>query len=95
MANPTAVLTTSEGSFTVELFVDKMPGTAGNFVSLAKSGFLHNAHLDWFSPGASKHPVFGAVTEGMEVVEAIGSASTGPNDRPSEPIQMISIRVQE
>ena len=36
MANPTAVLETSLGSMTVELFTDKMPVTAGNFIDLAK-----------------------------------------------------------
>ena len=25
---------------------------------------VHNAFLDWFSPGASKHPVFGKVIDG-------------------------------
>ena len=39
MANPTAVCETSLGTFKVELFVDKMPITASNFVKLAKSGF--------------------------------------------------------
>ncbi|MEO6575031.1 MAG: peptidylprolyl isomerase, partial [Polyangiaceae bacterium] len=39
MANPTAVLETSLGNITIELFTDKMPLTAGNFVKLAKSGF--------------------------------------------------------
>ena len=32
---------------------------------------VHNAYLDWFSPGPSKHPVFGKVIEGMEVIKAI------------------------
>src|SRR3954462_3032955 len=45
MANPTAVCETSLGSFTVELFVDKMPITAGNFVDLAKSGFYDGLHF--------------------------------------------------
>src|SRR3954462_6509032 len=45
MANPTAVCETSLGSFTVELFVDKMPITAGNFVDLDKSGFYDGLHF--------------------------------------------------
>jgi cyclophilin family peptidyl-prolyl cis-trans isomerase len=45
MANPTAICETSLGNFTVELFVDKMPITAGNFVDLAKSGFYDGLHF--------------------------------------------------
>ncbi len=45
MANPTATCETSLGTFTVELFVDKMPITAGNFVKLAKSGFYDGLHF--------------------------------------------------
>src|SRR5450631_3073558 len=45
MPNPTAVLETSLGSFTIELFVDKMPLTAGNFVKLAKAGFYDGLHF--------------------------------------------------
>ena len=39
MANPTATCETSLGSFEVELFVDKMPITANNWLKLAESGF--------------------------------------------------------
>jgi len=39
MANPTATLETSLGDITVDLFTDRMPITAGNFITLAKSGF--------------------------------------------------------
>jgi len=171
MANPTATLETSLGTITVELFTDRMPVTAGNFVELAKSGFYdglhfhrviqnfmvqfgcphsadpqspragtgdspngriqdehpanarisnepgtlsmantgqpntggcqffintkHNDYLDWFSPGPSKHPVFGRVTEGMEVVGAIESTPTDGRDRPLEPVKMIKITVND
>ena len=53
----------------------------------------HNAFLDYFSPGQSKHPVFGRVTQGMEVVNAIESVDTDANDRPTTPVQMIRITV--
>ncbi len=39
--NPVAMFTTSMGTFKVELFEDKVPITAGNFVKLAESGFYN------------------------------------------------------
>ena len=169
MANPTATLETSLGTITVELFVDQMPITAGNFVKLAKSGFydglhfhrvidsfmlqfgcpyskdpkspragtgngpdgciqdehkaklsnlpgtlsmantgqpnsgssqffintVHNAFLDYFTPGASRHPVFGKVTAGMDVVTKIEKTRTDANDRPVTPVKMIKVTVTE
>jgi cyclophilin family peptidyl-prolyl cis-trans isomerase len=169
MANPTALLETSLGNITVELFVDKMPITAGNFVKLAKSGFydglhfhrvikgfmaqfgcphsrdpkssragtgdgpdgcikdehpadakisnepgtlamantgspnsgscqffintVHNGFLDFFSPGDSKHPVFGRVTQGMDVLKKIETTPTDRGDCPLTPVKMIRVTV--
>ena len=45
MANPTATFETSLGNFTVELFMDQMPLTAGNFLNLAKTGFYDGLHF--------------------------------------------------
>lgn len=45
MPNPTAVCETTAGTFKVELFVDKMPLTASNFVDLAKTGFYDGVHF--------------------------------------------------
>jgi cyclophilin family peptidyl-prolyl cis-trans isomerase len=166
MANPTATFQTSLGDFTAELFVDKMPLTAGNFVQLAKSGFydglhfhrviksfmiqfgcpyskdpnspdagtggpptgdikdeftakisnepmtlsmantgrpnsggsqffintVHNDFLDWFTPGPSKHPVFGKVISGQDVVKKIETTPT-TDDRPRTPVKMIKVTV--
>src|SRR5689334_15993866 len=45
MANPTATLSTSLGDIKIELFLDKMPVTAGNFIKLAKEGFYDGLHF--------------------------------------------------
>ena len=169
MPNPTARLETSLGNIDIELFTDKMPITAGNFVKLAKAGFydglhfhrvingfmlqfgcphskdpkspragtgdgpdgtiqdehkarlsnlpgtlsmantgrpnsgscqffintVHNAFLDYFTPGNSKHPVFGKVIAGMDVVTKIEKSRTDDNDRPVTPVKMIKVTVSE
>jgi cyclophilin family peptidyl-prolyl cis-trans isomerase len=171
MSNPTVLMNTSLGDFTIELFTDKMPVTAGNFLKLAKNGFydgLHfhrvidkfmvqfgcphskdptspragtgnapdgtiqdehpddakfsnargtlsmantgrpnsgscqffinvgdNPYLDWFSPGPSKHPVFGKIVDGMDVVDKISKAPRDSGDRPKTPIKMIKMSVNE
>jgi cyclophilin family peptidyl-prolyl cis-trans isomerase len=169
MANPTALCETSLGNFTIELYLDKMPLTAQNFITLAKSGFydglhfhrvidnfmiqfgcphsrdpksrlagtgdaphgtirdehpadakfsnepgtlsmantgdpnsgscqffintVHNPYLDWFTPGPSKHPVFGRITEGMDVVKKIEKTRTDRDDRPLTPVRMNKVTV--
>jgi cyclophilin family peptidyl-prolyl cis-trans isomerase len=56
---------------------------------------VHNDYLDWFNPRTpSKHPVFGKIVEGMDVVkkiEGFGSRS----GRVSKPIQVVSIEMVE
>ena len=169
MANPTATCETTQGSFEVELFVDKMPLTANNWLKLAESGFydglhfhrvienfmcqfgcphskdpnspmagrgdspygniqdehpaehklsnepgtlsmantgapnsggcqffintVHNDFLDFFTPGQSKHPVFGKVTSGMDVVHKIEKCPKGAGDRPNPPVKMVKVTV--
>jgi cyclophilin family peptidyl-prolyl cis-trans isomerase len=52
----------------------------------------HNSFLDWFDGSSpSKHPVFGKVTAGMEVVMAIEGVQT-VNERPVQPVQIISVK---
>lgn len=46
-------------------------------------------HLDY------KHTVFGQVTSGMEVVDAIAAVSTDDNDKPLQDVKIITIEVRE
>merc|ERR1712151_142822 len=59
-----------------------MPNTGGSqfFLNVAD-----NDNLDWFSPGDSKHPVFGKITKGYEVVVPISTVPTR-DDNPVTPI---------
>jgi cyclophilin family peptidyl-prolyl cis-trans isomerase len=55
----------------------------------------HNAFLDWFSPGNSKHPVFGKVTSGLDVVRKIEATPTDARDRPRTPVKMLHVTVSD
>lgn len=51
-----------------------------------------NTGLDFDKPPASsRHPVFGQVVSGMDVIDAIVGSSVGPNDLPLEPIVIESV----
>jgi cyclophilin family peptidyl-prolyl cis-trans isomerase len=56
---------------------------------------VHNAYLDWFTPGPSKHPVFGKITAGMDVVKKIETTPTGSGDKPKTPVQMVKVTVRD
>jgi peptidylprolyl isomerase len=55
---------------------------------------VHNPYLDWFTPGPSKHPVFGRIVEGMEVVQSIEVTPTDGQDRPTTPVQVRTVTVK-
>ena len=56
-----------------------------------------NSRLDWFSPGPSKHPVFGNVVSGLDIVKKIETTPTDRNngDRPKTPVKMIKVTITE
>jgi peptidylprolyl isomerase len=56
---------------------------------------VDNLGLDFDKePVASKHPVFGRVVKGMEVVDAIGKADTNPRDLPLEDIIIEKVEIR-
>jgi len=44
-ANPVAVCQTSMGTFKAEIYLDKMPITASNFIALAQEGYYNGIHF--------------------------------------------------
>ena len=57
---------------------------------------VDNTNLDWDKPPeGSKHPVFGKVVEGMNVVEAIGKVPTGSGNRPIGEVKIIEATLLE
>jgi len=168
MKNPIITLQTNTGNIEIELFLDTMPITAGNFLKLVNDGFydgikfhrvinnfmiqggdpntkgdntatygtggpgyaiedefvegisnvrgtlsmansgpntggsqffinlIDNTNLDFDKePLSSKHPVFGKVVGGMDVVDAISKVSTGARDIPVEPVIIEKASVSE
>jgi len=49
-------------------------------------------HVDY--PLPPKYSIFGRVTEGQDVIDAIASTPTGPGDRPESPITMNQVTIE-
>ncbi len=81
-------------------FVEGLSNLRGT-LSMANSGpnsggsqffinLVDNENLDFDKqPLTSKHPVFGKVVEGMDVVDAIAKVQTDSSDRPLEEVKII------
>jgi len=50
-ANPIATFKTSMGSMKAEIYLDRVPRTASNFIDLARSGFYDGIHFHRVIPG--------------------------------------------
>jgi len=78
--------------YTIAMANTGQPDSGGSqfFINLAD-----NTYLDWDKqPMTSRHPVFGKVVSGMDVVEAIGAVATGPADKPVQDVVIRSIRIE-
>jgi cyclophilin family peptidyl-prolyl cis-trans isomerase len=54
---------------------------------------VHNDFLDWFTPGQSRHPVFGKIVSGADVVKKIETTPCDANDSPKTPVKVNRITV--
>jgi peptidyl-prolyl cis-trans isomerase B (cyclophilin B) len=51
MANRKAIIETSKGNITIELYEDKAPITAANFIDLVERGFYNGLKFHRYEPG--------------------------------------------
>jgi len=97
--------TGSPGYTIKDEFIEGLSNVRGS-ISMANSGpnsggsqffinVVDNTGLDWDKPPAqSKHPVFGKVIGGMEVVDAINKVETGSGDRPKEDVLINKVTIE-
>ncbi len=64
-------------------------GSSQFFINLVDNSFLDYDK----EPLTSKHPVFGEVVEGMDVVDKIASVETGVNDKPVDDVVILKASV--
>ena len=82
-------LKNDKGSIAMARTNDPHSATAQFFINVADNDFLNAGARD------AGYAVFGMVTDGMDVVEAIESVSTQPGDVPTETVLINSITVVE
>jgi peptidyl-prolyl cis-trans isomerase A (cyclophilin A) len=81
-------------------FHDELRHDTAGVLSMANSGPDTNGSQFFITLDAQthlddRHAVFGEVTDGMDVVEAIGSVDTDGDDRPHEDVVLESVTVHE
>lgn len=81
-------------------FHDDLRHDSAGTLSMANSGPDTNGSqffitLDAQSHLDGRHAVFGDVTDGMDVVEEIGSVPTDANDQPQEEVVLESVEIHE
>ena len=93
------------GYFIADELVEGLSNTRGT-LSMANSGpdtggsqffinLVDNTYLDYDKqPLSSKHPVFGQVVEGMDVVDAIGAVQTTSQNRPAEHVVLEKVTIE-
>jgi cyclophilin family peptidyl-prolyl cis-trans isomerase len=79
-------------------FHDELRHDGAGVLSMANSGPDTNGSQFFITLDAQphlddRHAVFGKVTDGMDVVEEIGSVETGPNDQPKADVTLESVTV--
>jgi cyclophilin family peptidyl-prolyl cis-trans isomerase len=57
---------------------------------------VHNSFLDfWDRSTPSQHPVFGKISEGMDVVNAINRVKRDRNDKPLTPVRVNTVTIRD
>ena len=110
MANRTAVIETNKGRIRFELLEADAPKTTENFITLAERGYkagtvaMANAgpntngsqffimHADY--PLPPSYTIFGRVTAGQDVVNAIATTQKDRNDRPIADVKMEQVTIE-
>ena len=80
-----------QASTVPEGMVEQMKELPNNFPPECVEAYEKLGGTPWLD---YRHSVFGQVVEGIDVVDAIANAKTGPNDKPIEEISIISIDVK-